>query len=77
VSLELRRLAVLIVSRWANEKTDVKFYKFDVDKLPDVAQELSISAMPTFKIFKDGEIVGDVVGARPPAILAAIASASA
>lgn len=28
--------------------------------------------MPTFLLFKDGEKVGEVVGANPPAILAAI-----
>ncbi|QKX58465.1 uncharacterized protein TRUGW13939_05589 [Talaromyces rugulosus] len=50
----------------------VSFVKFDVDDSPDVAQELGIRAMPTFLLFKNGEKVGEVVGANPPAILAAI-----
>jgi thioredoxin 1 len=50
----------------------VHFIKLDVDEVPDVAQELGIRAMPTFLIFKNGEKVGEVVGANPPALKAAI-----
>jgi thioredoxin 1 len=49
-----------------------RFYKLDVDNLPDVAQELGIRAMPTFLLFKDGEKVGEVVGANPTALEGAI-----
>lgn len=52
--------------------TDAKFFKLDVDEVPDVAQELGIRAMPTFLIFKDGEKVSEVVGANPKALEAAI-----
>ena len=51
-----------------------RFYKLDVDELPDVAQDLSVRAMPTFLLFKDGEKVGEVVGANPKALEAAIKS---
>jgi thioredoxin-like negative regulator of GroEL len=44
--------------------------KFDVDHLPDLAQELGVRAMPTFLVFKDGEKVDEFVGANPPALLA-------
>ncbi len=49
-----------------------RFYKLDVDEVPDVAQELGIRAMPTFLLFKGGEKVGEVVGANPKALQAAI-----
>ena len=49
-----------------------RFCKLDVDEVPDVAQELGIRAMPTFIVFKDGEKVGEVVGADPKALKAAI-----
>lgn len=52
------------------------FIKLDVDEVPDVAQELGVRAMPTFMIFKDGEKVGEVVGANPPALKAAIEKAA-
>jgi thioredoxin 1 len=51
-----------------------KFYKIDVDKLSEVAAELGVRAMPTFMLFKDGQKVGDVVGANPPALEAGIKS---
>ena len=49
-----------------------RFYKVDVDQVPEVAQELGVRAMPTFMLFKNGEKVADVVGANPKALEAAI-----
>lgn len=48
------------------------FYKVDVDELPDVAQEMGVSAMPTFMLFKAGNKVAEIVGANSKAIEAAI-----
>lgn len=45
-----------------------KFYKVDVDMVPDVAQELGIRAMPTIIFFKNGEKITEVVGANQHAI---------
>lgn len=53
-------------------KEKVEFYKVDVDKVPDLAQELNVRAMPTFMLFKGGEKVGEVVGADPRALKNAI-----
>ena len=58
--------------RFSNTYEDARFYKLDVDEVPDVAQELAVRAMPTFLLFKDGEKVGEVVGANPTALEAAI-----
>ncbi len=52
-----------------------RFYKLDIDEVPDIAQELGIRAMPTFLIFKDGEKVGEVVGANKGALEAAVQGA--
>jgi thioredoxin 1 len=60
--------------RFAKKYPHARFYKIDVDEVPDVAQELGIRAMPTFLLFKDGEKVGEVVGANPKALEAAISS---
>jgi thioredoxin 1 len=59
-------------NRFSKQYTDVRFYKVDVDEVPDLAQELGIRAMPTFVLFKNGEKVDEVVGANPKAIEAAI-----
>ena len=56
----------------SHKYTNVKFYKLDVDEVPDVAQELGVRAMPTFLVFKDGEKVEEVVGANERAVVAAI-----
>ncbi|KAK8163557.1 thioredoxin-like protein [Phyllosticta citribraziliensis] len=60
------------VAKFSEAYPSAKFYKLDVDEVPDVAQELGIRAMPTFLLFKGGEKVGEVVGANPKALEAAI-----
>ncbi len=49
-----------------------RFYKLDVDEVPDVAQELGVRAMPTFMVFRGGEKVGEVVGANEKALEALV-----
>lgn len=58
--------------RFSDTYPNARFYKLDVDEVPDVAQELGIRAMPTFLLFKNGEKIGEVVGANPKALEAAI-----
>jgi thioredoxin 1 len=38
------------------------FYNYDTDTAGDIAQELGVSQMPTFHVFKDGDMVGSVSG---------------
>jgi thioredoxin 1 len=54
-----------VLDNIANVYRSVEFIKFDVDKLPKIAQELNIRAMPTFSIFKNGEFKEEFVGANP------------
>lgn len=56
----------------AKQHTTARFYKLDVDEVPDVAQELGVRAMPTFLLFKKGEKVGEVVGANQKALKAEV-----
>lgn len=60
------------VAKFSEQFPNAHFIKVDVDEVPDVAQELGVRAMPTFYIFKNGEKVGEVVGANPPVLKAAI-----
>jgi len=43
--------------------TNVKFIKVDVDENEETSAAVGISAMPTFFFYKNGEKVGEVVGA--------------
>lgn len=50
----------------------VSFYQYDVDANEDIAQELGARVMPTFSIFKDGDIQDGVSGAKAKALREAI-----
>ncbi|KNG87533.1 hypothetical protein ANOM_004390 [Aspergillus nomiae NRRL 13137] len=41
-------------------------------QISDVAAELGVRAMPSFYFFRNGEKVGEVIGANPAAVKAAI-----
>ena len=43
---------------------DARFYKYDTEGAPDIAQELGVNQMPTFHIFKDGDMMDNVTGAK-------------
>ena len=51
----------------------VAFLKIDVDNAQDVAAQNMIEAMPTFLLFKDGEMVHKMVGASPQGLADAVA----
>ncbi|KAK3897587.1 thioredoxin-like protein [Staphylotrichum tortipilum] len=64
-----------LVAKWAQDpefKDKTYFAKFDVDEVPELAEELGIRAMPTFVFFKDGEKVDEFLGANPPGLLAVL-----
>jgi putative thioredoxin len=41
--------------------------KVDVDASPEVAQRYGVQGIPAVKAFRDGRVVDEFVGARPPA----------
>jgi thioredoxin 1 len=63
-------MLIILPNRWAEHEFKDKIYfgKFDVDAVPDLAQELGIRAMPTFIVFKDGDKVEEHMGANPKAL---------
>jgi len=46
-------------------KDFAKVYKVDIDESQNLAVKYSIMAVPTMKIFKNGEIVDEIVGFQP------------
>ncbi len=49
------------------EKIDI--VKLNVDKNPVVTQRYGIMNIPTMSVFKDGQVVKEIVGARPKSAL--------
>ena len=47
----------------ATAKPGIEFYKADVDKRPELAAQMNVTAMPTFIGFKNGQEVKKVMGA--------------
>ncbi|KAJ2784757.1 mitochondrial thioredoxin [Coemansia interrupta] len=56
----------------SNKYPDVTFISVDVDDGEDLAHEQGITAMPTFKLFDNGEMIEEIVGAKKPALLTAM-----
>lgn len=54
-----------ILERLSTQFTQAQFIKIDVDAVSEVAQEQGVSAMPTFFFFKNGQKIGEVIGANP------------
>ncbi|MCA9371824.1 thioredoxin [Candidatus Woesebacteria bacterium] len=53
-----------IIEALAEEMTDVKFVKVNVDENQQLAGKYSVFSIPTFMVFKDGKMVNQFVGAR-------------
>lgn len=55
-----------IISELAEDyKGKLKVGKVNVDEEPELAQQFGIMSIPTMKFFKNGQPVGDIVGAAP------------
>lgn len=57
------RLTGPIIDELANELKEVKFVKINVDDNPQLAGQYSIFSIPTFLLFKNGQVVDQLVGA--------------
>ncbi|KAI1336594.1 thioredoxin-domain-containing protein [Xylariaceae sp. FL0016] len=73
-----KAIAPLLLKHSNDEKyKDVHFVKIDVDELSELSQELGVTAMPSFMLFKNGDPVPveKVVGANPKALEAMLTKA--
>ena len=59
------RMLSPVVDEVAEERTDVKVGKVNVDEQPDLAAEFGVMSIPTLLVFRDGKLVNQSVGARP------------
>lgn len=65
-----RQVAPILEDLGAEYEGRVKIAKLDVDANPDTAARYGIVSIPTLNIYKGGELVKTVVGARPKRALA-------
>ncbi|MEN9961768.1 MAG: hypothetical protein RIS66_181 [Actinomycetota bacterium] len=47
----------------------ISIVKVNVDSEPDLAQKYGITGIPALQVFKGGELVKSMVGAKPKAVL--------
>ncbi len=59
------RMVSPIVDEIAQERTDIKVGKVNVDEQPELARKFGVMSIPTLVVMKDGKIVNRSVGARP------------
>ena len=64
-----------ILDQIATEHADkIEVVKLNVDDNPDTAMKYQITSIPTMKVFRGGEVVKTVIGAKPkPALEADLA----
>jgi len=55
------------VDALAEELTDVKVGKINVDEQPELAMQFKVMSIPTLVVMKDGKIVSQSLGVRPKA----------
>lgn len=61
-----------IVAEIAEERSDVKVGKINVDEQPELAAQFGVMSIPMLAVIKDGKIVNQVVGYRPKAEIEAM-----
>lgn len=63
------RMMAPAVDAIAEERTDVRVGKVNVDDEPELAQMFNVMSIPTFIVFRNGEVVSRTAGARPKSAL--------
>ena len=59
------RMVVPLVEQIAEERSDIKVGKINIDEEPELAMQFGIMSIPTLLVMKDGVVVNKAVGARP------------
>lgn len=57
------KLTEPIIEELSGELADIKFVKVDVDHDPDLSSQYSVFSIPTFLVFKNGQVASQFVGA--------------
>jgi thioredoxin 1 len=58
-----------VLDQIAEERSDLKIVKLNIDEEPAIAQRYGVMSIPTLILFKDGEPAAAAVGAMPKSML--------
>ena len=61
-----------IIDQIADERTDIKVGKINVDEEQELAVQFKVMSIPTLLVFKDGKVVNQSLGAKPKAAILAL-----
>lgn len=65
------RAVAPILEEIDGEQEKIDIVKVNVDEHPELAQRYQITSIPNMKVFQGGEVVKDIIGAKPKAALEA------
>lgn len=60
-----KMMAPVIDEVAADMEGTAKVYKLDIDEAPEVAQKYGVMSVPTFIVFKGGEVAAQTIGGQP------------
>ena len=63
------RMVSPVVEEIAQERSDIKVGKVNVDEEPELASQFGVMSIPMLVVMKNGRIVNQAVGARPKSCL--------
>ncbi len=66
------RMVSPIVDEIADEHTDIKVGKVNVDEEGELAMQYRVMSIPTLLVFKGGKLTASSIGARPKADILAL-----
>lgn len=59
------KMVAPILAEIAEERSDIKVGKINVDAEPELANRFAVSSIPMLAVIKDGKLVNSAVGLRP------------
>jgi len=63
------RMISPIIDQIAEESTDIKVCKLNVDDEPELASKYDIMSIPTITVIKDGQVTAQAAGVRPKEVI--------
>jgi len=59
------QMVLPIMDEIADERSDIKVCKINVDEQKELARQFRVMSIPTLAVFKNGELVNRSTGAKP------------